>query len=224
MSELVTVKEVGISTESQEFELVQRKAKAYAASNLVPDQFKNNMSNCIIAMEMAKRMEMNALMLMQNMYIVHGKPSFSSTFVIACINACGRFTPLRFKYSGEGDNRKCIAYCHDKKSGDLLESTPITIQIAKAEGWYGKKGSKWQTMPDLMLQYRAATFFGRAFAPDYLMGLHTREEMHDIHSNKVHNEQLKTVNDYITDEENKEPVEDTNDLNDECTDEVLCCP
>ena len=164
----------------QQFELVQRKAKAYASSTLVPDQFRNNMSNCVIAMEMAQRLDMQPLMVMQNMYIVHGKPAFSSTFIIACINASGRFSPLRFKYIGEGDDRSCVAYCKDKQSGDTLESIPVSIAMAKKEGWAGKRGSKWDTMPDLMLQYRAATFFGRAYAPDYLMGLHTKEEIQDV--------------------------------------------
>jgi len=160
-------------------DLTQRKAKAYALSTMVPEQFRN-IPNCIIALEMAHRLQMNPMMIMQNCYIVHGKPSFSSSFVIACINASGRFTPLRFKYQGEGDMRECIAFCKDKLSGEELMSTPVSIGMAKAEGWYGKNGSKWKNMPDLMLQYRAAAFFGRAYAPEYLMGLQTREELVDI--------------------------------------------
>ena len=169
-------------SETSKFELIQRKAKAYQISSVVPDTFKGNIGNCIIALEMAERMRMNPFMIMQNLYIIHGKPSFSSSFIIACINACGRFTPLRFKFSGvKGQpDRKCIAYCNDEKTGELLESIEISLSMANAEGWSTKKGSKWVTMPDLMLQYRAAAFFGRAYAPEALMGLYSVDEQHDI--------------------------------------------
>ena len=43
----------------------------------------------------------------------------------------------------------------------------------------GKNGSKWQTMPELMLRYRAATFFGRLYAPDILMGMRSDVEVYD---------------------------------------------
>ena len=52
--------------------------------------------------------------------------------------------------------------------------------MAKAEGWLTKTGSKWQTMPELMLKYRAAAFFGRLYAPEVLMGMQTAEEVIDI--------------------------------------------
>jgi hypothetical protein len=52
--------------------------------------------------------------------------------------------------------------------------------MAKAEGWLTKTGSKWITMPELMLKYRAAAFFGRLYAPEVLMGMQTSEEVIDI--------------------------------------------
>ena len=52
--------------------------------------------------------------------------------------------------------------------------------MAKAEGWLQKQGSKWQTMPDLMLRYRAAAFFARQYAPELTMGMHTAEEVADV--------------------------------------------
>jgi hypothetical protein len=52
--------------------------------------------------------------------------------------------------------------------------------MAKAEGWLDKAGSKWKTMPELMLKYRAAAFFGRLYAPEVLMGMQTSEEVIDI--------------------------------------------
>jgi hypothetical protein len=52
--------------------------------------------------------------------------------------------------------------------------------MANAEGWVSKAGSKWKTMPELMMRYRAAAFFGRLYAPEITMGMHSVEEVVDI--------------------------------------------
>ena len=35
-------------------------------------------------------------------------------------------------------------------------------------------------MPELMMRYRAAAFFGRLYAPEITMGMHSVEEIIDI--------------------------------------------
>ena len=162
------------------FENGQRMAKLLAASDLVPQQFRNNIANTLIALEMSTRTGSSPLAVMQSMYIVHGRPSWSATFIIASINACGRYSPLRFKMEGEGDELSCRACAIEKETGEMLTGPPVSIKTAKAEGWFGKQGSKWQTMPELMLHYRAATLFGRLYAADILMGMRTDDELDDI--------------------------------------------
>lgn len=162
------------------FAHIQRVAKMFAASDLIPEQFRGNTANCTIALEMAHRMGANPMAVMQNLYIVHGRPGWSSQFIIACLNQCGKFSPLRFRIVGDGDNRECIAWAKEIETGEILEGPPVSIGMAKAEGWYSKNGSKWKTMPDLMLRYRAAAFFGRMYAPDLLMGMHTADEIVDV--------------------------------------------
>jgi hypothetical protein len=164
----------------QKFEEAQRMAAIWEKSTLVPKEYQNNKANVMIAMEMAHRIGAGTMQVMQNLYIVHGRPAWSSAFIIAAVNSCGRFEPLRFELSGEGDNRTCIAWTKDKETGDRLESTPITIKMAKAEGWYGKTGSKWQTMPEHMLRLRSASFFGRMYAPDVLMGMYSDDEAREM--------------------------------------------
>jgi hypothetical protein len=65
-------------------------------------------------------------------------------------------------------------------TGEKLTGPDVTIGMARKEGWYDKKGSKWQTMPQLMLTYRAAAFFIRTCAPEISMGLPTSDELEDI--------------------------------------------
>lgn len=161
------------------FEGAQRMAKMLAESDIVPDQYKKSIPNTVIALEMANRIGASPLAVMQNLYIVYGKPAWSSQFLISCINASGRFSPLRYKMEGEGDDHGCIAWATDKTS-ERLESPRVTIGMAKAEGWFQKNGSKWKTMPDLMLRYRAATLFARLYAPELTMGIHTDDEVIDI--------------------------------------------
>lgn len=207
----------------QSFELMQRAAKLLSSSTLVPaayravteklDKFGNvkertenphAVANCVIAINMAQRMKADELMVMQNLYIVEGRPSWSSQWIIAAINGCGRFSPLRFEIKvlghkdvkrtetyWENNERKsrdqvvkvndmvCIAWAVEKETRERIESPAVSIEMAVKEGWYTKNGSKWQTMPEVMLRYRTASFFGKLYAPELLMGLQTVEELQD---------------------------------------------
>ena len=166
----------------QGFELLQRTAKAFASSDLVPKQYQGNLANCMIAMDMAQRIGANPLMAMQNLYVVHGTPSWSSKFLIATINASGRFSSLRYEWKGQpgSDDFGCRAWAIEKETGERLDGIWITWKMVNAEGWSSKAGSKWKTMPDQMFVYRAAAFWQRAYAPELGMGLQTVEEAHDI--------------------------------------------
>jgi hypothetical protein len=181
MSNEIMKAENSVAILERRFELEQRTAKMYSASKLVPKQYQGNIADCTIALKMAERMGADPFMVMQNLYVVHGNPAFSAKFLIACVNACGRFTPLRYRMTGTKgeDSWGCIAWAKDE-SGEILESAEVTIAMAKAEGWFQKQGSKWQTMPEMMLQYRSAAFFTRAYAPDVSMGMMTREEVDDL--------------------------------------------
>ena len=161
------------------FEAAQRMAKLLCASTIVPESYRNNLGDAVIALEMSNRIGANPLAVMQNLYIVHGRPAWSSQFLIACVNASGRFSPLRYSMSGEGDDYGRVAWANDR-GGERLEGPRVTIAMAKAEGWHGRNGSKWRTMPDLMLRYRAATLFARLYAPELTMGIQTDDEIIDI--------------------------------------------
>lgn len=165
--------------DSTSFEHAQRVAKMLSSSNLIPKEYQGNIQNTMIALEMANRIGASPLMVMQNLYIVHGKPSWSSSFIIAAINNTKRFTPLRFDVKGEGDTLSCQAYATDHLTKDKLKGPRVTMEMAKKEGWLSRSGSKWQTMPELMIMYRSAAFFGRLYSPDILMGMHTVEENTD---------------------------------------------
>lgn len=166
------------------FEIQQRMAQMYVQSTIVPDTYRGNIGNCVIAIDMAQRMKANPLMVMQNLYIVHGNPAWSAKFLISCINMSGRFTPLRYQFSGKRGTPQyaCRAYAYEKSDNQHKEplcSVWISMDMAEREGWTKKPGSKWLTMPDQMLIYRAAAFWSRAYAPEIAMGFLTKEEADD---------------------------------------------
>jgi len=181
-NEITTIEtDTQIARENAAFEMLQRQAKMFSASSLVPKDFQGNIANCAIGIDIAKRLGASPFMVLQNIDIIHGRPSFRATFLIAMVNAAGRFEPLQFRMDGtEGKpDRSCVAWTKSKADGATLEGPKITLEMAKAEGWSTKNGSKWLTMPELMLRYRAAAFFARLYAPDITLGMMTAEEAID---------------------------------------------
>ena len=139
-----------VSAEEKLFELAQRKAKVYSESSLVPKEYQKNVGNVLIAQNMATRMGADVLMVMQNLYLVHGRPGWSAQFLIGTFNSCGRFSAIRYRFSGkvDTDDWGCTAYCVELSTQEELVGTKVTIGIAKKEGWFAKSGSKWQTIPE----------------------------------------------------------------------------
>lgn len=181
-NEIIEIKGVenSIFSNMKLFEDALRVATMLTKSTLVPKAYQNNIPNAMIALEMSNRIGVSPFMVMQNMDIIHGKPSWSSSFIIAVLNSCGRFEPLRFRKVGEEGNVNYgyEAYTKDKEGNDLV-SPAVTWGMVTAEGWRDKAGSKWKTMPELMFQYRCASFFGRLYAPDILKGMQSVEESSD---------------------------------------------
>jgi hypothetical protein len=168
-------------TETESLNAEVRLAKALSVSALVPKRYQGNVADCMIAIGMAKRMQCEPLMVMQNLDVIQGKPSFSSTFLIALINSSGIITgPLAFDLKGQGDTLECTAFGTCSKTGAILKSPKVTMQMAIAEGWAQKPGSKWKNMPELMIMYRSATFFSRLFASQITSGMHSLDELEDL--------------------------------------------
>ena len=173
--------EVKVLNERDLFELADRKANALAHSDIVPAAYKGNKANCLLALNMAQRMGCDPLMVMQNVYVIQGRPSMSSQFLIASFNKAGTFSAIKYEFTGvEGqDSWGCRASAVERETGEKHIGTLVTIAMAKAEGWATKGGSKWKTMPELMLRYRAAAFFIRQAAPEIAIGFQTDDEVRD---------------------------------------------
>jgi hypothetical protein len=170
------------------FDAAQRMAKALCSSTLVPKDYQGQqgLANSLIALEIASRMRLSPLVVMQNMTPIHGRPTWSSKFLIATVNASGRFSPLRFVFDNKEQPTRCHAVATDKATGEVLEGETITLELARKEGWWSRKDrqgnetSKWQTMTGQMLRYRAAAWWANVYCPEIALGLMTQEEALDI--------------------------------------------
>ena len=175
---------LGVFANAESFEFAQRMAKALIQSSIIPVAYtgEKGLPNAIIALDMAQRMGESPMIIMQNLDVIHGRPSFGAKYIISKINTCGRYEPLEFEYFGtEGqDDWGCYAFTTEIKTGKIKKGPKVTIGMAKKEGWFGKSGSKWQSMPELMLMYRSGAFWQRMHAPQLTMGMLTSEEVEDI--------------------------------------------
>jgi hypothetical protein len=171
-----------LSGDREAFETAQRMAHALSSSTVVPRAYMGNLANVMVAMEYANRLGASVLAVMQNLDVIEGKPALRASFLIGTVNASGRFTPIRFRFQGtEGqDDWGCRAVATDRESGEECIGSLITIGLAKLEGWYAKRGSKWQTIPEQMLMYRAGAWWTRVYCPELSLGLHTTDEIADM--------------------------------------------
>ena len=171
---------LGIFGTSDNFIMAGQMAKALSESTIVPKEYQGNTANSMVAIEIANRLQTSPLMVMQNLNVIQGRPSWSAQFLIAMVNGSGKYDmELQFDEKQDADGKPYACQCWTMKNGRKVTGITVDMDMAKAEGWVAKNGSKWKTMPQLMLQYRAATFLIRTVAPELAMGLRTEDEILD---------------------------------------------
>lgn len=189
----------------QMFETAQRTAKLLAASNIVPQQYRGKVADCVVAIDIANRMGLSPLAVMQSSQIVQGNFSWKGTACKAMIDNCGKFKSTRYVEVGERNTDSWGYYLEaTAKDGTIINGVTVTIQMSKDEGWYQKNGSKWRTMPELMLKYRAAAFFMRTECAGLSMGFLTAEENEDIYGTDGNNNNKNSLTELLDQEIKKE--------------------
>lgn len=203
--------------------MAMQMAKALASSTIVPQTFQKNEANCLIAIEQAQRLRVSPMMVMQNLHVIQGRPSWSSKFLIAAINNSGKFDmELQFEETQDKDGKPFSCTAWTTKNGRKVNGMTVDMDIAKEEGWLSKNGSKWKTMPQLMLRYRAASFFSSLNCPELTMGLYTREEMQDDDFKEYPIENMQEqVQQEIAENANSQVFEEPNEQNKEANKDAL---
>ncbi len=165
----------------QNYNLGQQLSK----SGLIPDTYKGKPENCVIAVGMAMKMNLDPFTVMQNLNIVRGKASWSGSFCKTLIERSGKYKNVRHVYIGEKGKPSygCYLQATEISTEEIIKGPEVTIQMATDEGWTSNK--KWINLQDLMLAYRAASFFARVYVPEALNGVYTAEENSEIIEQKL---------------------------------------
>lgn len=182
VSEKKIMARADVQTEVMSFEKLMDMANMLSKSTIVPVMYQNRAENCFVALDMASRMGISPMIVMQNLYIVQGKPSWSGSAIASMIRASKEFTQVELTYVGQEGQDSYGAYVTAVRNGKIVKGGTVTIAVAKKEGWFQKTGSKWQTIPSQMLGYRAYAWFGRLHCPELLMGLQTNDEVEDVYN------------------------------------------
>ena len=188
----VTDFSLGIFGTSDNFMMATQMAKALASSTVVPKEYQGNFSNGLVAIEIAQRLRTSPLMVMQNLNVIQGRPSWSAQFLIAMVNGSGKYDmELQFDEKTDKDGKPFSCQCWTERKGRKVTGIVVDMEMAKAEGWVGKNGSKWKTMPQVMLRYRAASFFARMNCPELTLGYYSQDEIIDGDFNEYPLEDMK---------------------------------
>jgi len=168
--------------ELMSFDKLMSTSTMLAKATMIPVTYQNRPENCFIALDMAQRMNVSPMMVMQQLYVIQGKPSWSGQALASLIRNSKQFKEVELNFVGTEGQDDWGAYVTAIRvsTGKKLKGATVTIRLSKEEGWYAKAGSKWKTMPELMLSYRAYAFFQRVHAPELSFGLMSAEEVEDI--------------------------------------------
>lgn len=175
-------------------------AEMLASSLFVPggssakpnESFRGNPANCLIALDLAERLGLAPTALFPHLYVINGRPALSSQFVIALVNRSGLFSRISWDETVDGEvsfesngrrktlpNYTAVAKFTELKTGLEYKSTPVSVELARRNGWLVKNESKWQTIPAEMCRWRSASWLAKNYAPELIFGLETSEEVSD---------------------------------------------
>ena len=193
---------VSIFEDPDAFAQKMQMAAALSKTQFVPVAFRNKPEDCLVALDMAARLGMNPLAVFPEIYVIDARAAFSSKFLIALVNRSGRFT--RIIYDEGVDGEASVTFASRQRRGDDIVYTPaivpnyyavarftelatgheytsprIDLHFAEKNGWVAKVGSKWQSMPEIMVRYRAASTLIKSVAPELVLGLEFAEDLMD---------------------------------------------
>lgn len=198
---------VSIFENPAEFAVRSEIARALSKTCFIPEAFRGKPEDCLVALDMAARLELNPIAVFSDIYVIDNRASFSSKFLIALVNRSGRFSRIQYEegidgeadvtFSGWGEQRGqrktwkekvpnyfATASFTELASGEVFTSPRVDLRFAEKNGWVSKNGSKWQTMPEIMCRYRAASILIKSVCPEIVMGLEWADDLQDAREEK----------------------------------------
>lgn len=160
-----------------------------AQSEIIPQKFRGKAPSIYSVLEATRNLKgVSVTQAMSHMHDIKGNIGMDAQLMNALLTNSGLIKGVvDYEETIDGEstfngqkmaNHVCVAavHCFD---GKIRKSTPVDYRMAIAEGWWGKSGSKWQTMPKNMLRKRAVSFLVRDYFPGITMGIPIIDELQD---------------------------------------------
>jgi hypothetical protein len=190
------------------YEHIWKIANVFSRSGIVPKHYAENVQGTFVALDMARQLNVNPMMMLQSTHSIGGNIGMSAALAISLANTRGPFKgPIRYKtrrlgtvlkieqkvktgwdagnkkpiYKSEfyeTENIEVIAWATMAADGEIVESIAVTMEMARLEAW--TDNAKYRSMGEYMLRKRAANFLIRETCPEVLMGMQTDEELETI--------------------------------------------
>ena len=186
-------------TNADSMNAAYKNAVVLSKSDLVPETYKNRPENILLAIDLASRTGFGLMQVMQNLWIVRGRPAWSGSFCMSAIKASGLYEWVKYVKVGEPgtDSEGYLVQAKDRTTGEIVNGPIVDWATVKAYGWDKKPGSQWKMAPDLMFRYRAAAFFARTECPEVLQGVQTQEEIRDVYGEEPKREKHRITLDSV---------------------------
>jgi len=148
-------------------------AKALSAAGLLPDAFRQQPANVLLGMELAAALDLAPIVVINELAVIGGKPSFSAKFMRSLVRRAGH----RLRESYADGTARCVIV----RADDPEWEHAATWDEAKARqhDYWGK--GHWKKNPELMLKNRALSECVREACPEVLGGIaYTPDEVEDF--------------------------------------------
>jgi len=147
-------------------------------SGFLPDSIKTP-EQALAIMTMANELQIGMWAGFNGINVIYGKPTISPQLMLALINRSGELEELAI----EGDDQQCSVTMKRKGRGPQTETfTMADAARMRTKDRDGKviplsQKYNWQTMPAVMLKWRAVSACARVVFPDVIIGFYTPEEI-----------------------------------------------
>ena len=150
-----------------------RYAEALSGAGLVPDSFRRQPANVLVALDIARSMNESPWTVMSEMSVIGGRPSFSAKFIRSRVRQAGH--RLRETYK-DGVARAVIIRSDDP---DFEHTAEWDEAKARQHGLWDK--GHWRKNPELMLKNRALSECAREACYEVMGGVaYTSDEVLDF--------------------------------------------
>ena len=152
-----------------------RYSQAIADAGIVPDSFKRQPANILVAQEIAKALQESVWVTMSEMSIISGRPSFSAKFMRSRVRQAGH--KLREYFDEETGTAKAVIIRSDDP--EFEHTSKWNRAKAEQHGLWGK--GHWKKNPELMLKNRALSEVVREACYEVMGGVaYTADEVQDF--------------------------------------------